>query len=271
MEDRVRIVRFDALEPSWTVKRATEPGTMRWLVSWLGGAAGFVNFNPANAAHSERAAMGFMCMPAGNRQAGLHKHTVAEIYVILQGEIEGFDHTGVSHRAGPLDCIAIPAGVPHGVRTVGTADLHLVWVHDAPERLGLSVYMDSASPGDSADHIQIVKFAAQEPSWTPGDPASHATSCWRIGYLGDGVGEAPNTRVRLGLVTIPSGHRHVIDTAGHARTAVCTAGRVTALCSGATETFGYLDAVHVPAGLPARFINHADSPARMLWLDETAQ
>jgi mannose-6-phosphate isomerase-like protein (cupin superfamily) len=270
MQDGVQIVRFDALEPSWAVKRATEPGYMRWLVSWLGGAAGFVNFNPGVALQSDQAAMGFMYMPAGNRQAGLHKHTVAEIYVILQGEIEGFDHTGVSHRAGPLDCIAIPAGVPHGVRTVGTTDLHLVWVHDGPERVGQSVYMDGASPGDSADTIQIVHFAGQEPLWTQDDPASSSTACRRIGYLGNGSGEAANTRVRLGLTTIPSGHQHVIDAADHARTAVCTAGRVTAFGRGAPQTFGYLDAVHVPTGVPARFINHANLPARMLWLDKAA-
>lgn len=41
------------------------------------------------------------------------------------------------------------------MRTLGTEDLHLVWVHDAPERLGVSIYMDTAQPGDSNPHIGV--------------------------------------------------------------------------------------------------------------------
>jgi citrate synthase len=45
-------------------------------------------------------------------------HSVTEIYVILKGGVESFDGVGRVHRAGPLDCLYIPAGVPHGVRAV---------------------------------------------------------------------------------------------------------------------------------------------------------
>ena len=123
----------------------------------MGGPPGTVNFNPAQAAQSETAAVGFMAMPQGNRQAGLHIHSVTEIYVILKGEIEGYDHTGVPHRAGPGDCIYIPAGVPHGVRTVGDEDLHLIWVHDAIERLGVNRYdvavLDRDMPHRTGDEV----------------------------------------------------------------------------------------------------------------------
>ncbi len=271
MTPQPKLIRFADLEPSWTVKQATEPGFMRWLVSWLGGPPGFVNFNPGLAADSSRTAMGFMAMPQGNRQAGLHKHSVTEIYVILQGEIEGFDHTGVPHRAGPLDCIVIPAGVPHGVRTCGTADLHLMWAHDAPERVGVSAYMDTAQPGDSDEHIHVVRMRDQEPSWRLPGAMQAGTMRWQVGYVGSGPGEVGNPLVSLGMTCIPSGNLDRITAASHDRLYLCVGDAVIARSEQWTETLHYLDAVHVPAGGSMVFWNHGDTPARLLWLYEQGQ
>jgi hypothetical protein len=96
-----------------------------------------------------------MRMPVGNRQAGVHVHSVTEIYVILRGEVESFDGVGNRHRAGPLDCLYIPAGVPHGVRTVGAVDLELIWVHDAIERVGVSSYLDGPGPFPAKDEVRL--------------------------------------------------------------------------------------------------------------------
>lgn len=266
MGDAPKLIRFAELEPAWAVKRATEPGFLRWLVSWMGGPQGYVNFNPDQAAQSERAAMGFMAMPQGNRQAGLHKHSVAEIYVILKGEIEGYDHTGVPHRAGPFDCIYIPAGVPHGVRTCGTEDLHLVWVHDAIERVGVSVYVDSAAPDDSDQSIRIVRLSDQPPC-LPGT-ATPRGMAWRVGYVGDGPGEVPNPGIQLGLTTLMSGAIDRIGSAASNRLLLNIGGGQVVRCQDWTQTLSYLDAVHVPAGSTATIWNCRDAPARLLCLDE---
>ncbi len=264
MTAQPRLIRFAQLEPAWTVKQATEPGFMRWLVSWMGGPPGFVNFNPGIAADSDRTAMGFMAMPQGNRQAGLHKHGVTEIYVILKGEIEGFDHTGVPHRAGPMDCIYIPAGVPHGVRTLGTEDLHLVWVHDAPERLGVSVYMDTAQHSDSNERISVVRLKKQEPRWTRQGGATR----WQVGYVGSGPGEVDNPLVRLGATFIPSGNQDRLEPVSYARLFLCVGDRVVARSSQWTEPLAYLDAVHIPPSRSLTFWNSGNAPACVLWLEE---
>lgn len=266
MSTAPKLIRFAELEPAWAVKQATEPGFLRWLVSWMGGPPGTVNFNPDQAVESQRAAVGFMAMPQGNRQAGLHKHSVTEIYVILKGEIEGYDHTGVPHRAGPLDCIYIPAGVPHGVRTCGTEDLHLVWVHDAIERLGVSVYVDKAAPDDSAESICIVRLADQPPQW--GNRARGDGLRWGAGYVGDGPGEVPNRRVRLGLTHLLSGGIDRLEALPEDRLLLNVGGNVVARSPDWTQTLSYLDAVHVPAGSTATLWNAGDSPARLLWLHE---
>ncbi|MGI4954052.1 MAG: cupin domain-containing protein [Janthinobacterium lividum] len=263
------VIRFDTLEPSWAVKRATEPGFHRWLVSWLGGQDGTVNFNPGQAAQSRRAAMGFMAMPRGNRQAGVHVHSVAEIYVILKGEIEGFDHTGVPHRAGPFDCIHIPAGVPHGVRTVGGEDLHLVWVHDAIERLGVSQYLDAAAPDATTERIRIVSVPDGGFAASGGGPAGR-----RVGYVGDGAGEVPNAGIRLGLHSLPSGAAGRFEAGGEsggevgASILLNVGGVAVVRLADRTETLGYLDAVHLPPGTGATIWNSRDAPVRLLRLDE---
>ena len=265
------LLRFKDLQPAWTVPRATEPGFMRWLVSWLGGPEGYVNFNRDCAAASERASMGFMAMPAGNRQAGLHKHTVTEIYVILQGEVESIDHTGQSHFAGPLDCISIPAGVPHGVRTCGTQDLHLVWVHDAIEKLGLSVYVDSAQPSDSDARISIVRAPDLEPCWDAPRAREGGFLRWSISYIGSRPGSATNPRVSLGITWILPGNRDDLAPVAHARTLLLVHGSAVANLDHGNTVLAYLDAIHLPAGEALAIRALGDTPAGILWLAEAAE
>ena len=107
------IVRFNDLEPVWYLPRAKEPGFMRWLVTWLGGPEGYVNPSRGVAAENQDMAVGYMSLAVGQRQDGLHAHTVAEIYVVLAGQLLGWDGRGESHLAGPGDCVYIPKGDCH--------------------------------------------------------------------------------------------------------------------------------------------------------------
>ena len=106
-----------------------------------------------------------MRMPVGNRQSGVHIHSVTEICVFLKGEAESFDGVGVTHHAGPFDCLYVPAGVPHGVRTVGDMDLELIWLHDAIERNGVSTYQNASGPFPSKDEVKLVSLAYLVPDW----------------------------------------------------------------------------------------------------------
>jgi mannose-6-phosphate isomerase-like protein (cupin superfamily) len=256
------LIRFSELEPSWAVKRAREPGFLRWLVSWMGGPDSTVNFNPAQAAQSAVAAVGFMAMPVGNRQAGLHNHSVAEIYVILKGEIEGYDHTGTPHRAGPSDCIYIPAGVPHGVKTVGSEDLHLIWVHDAIERLGVSVYLEDEASAHSDQHIQIVSSSGRfRPTHANGRVETS-------GYVGHGSGDIPNAAIQLGVMRLLSGAIETIEPAASGRLFIGIAGEMSVRCSGWTHKLAYLDGMHLPPGASATVWNSGDLSSDLLCVVE---
>jgi mannose-6-phosphate isomerase-like protein (cupin superfamily) len=110
------IIRYVDLEPQWHVPGAKEPGFMRYLINWTGGPAGHINPNRGTAVVSENTVVGMMNLPVGQRQKGLHYHSVCEIYIILRGNLEGYDGRGHITRVGPLDCMVIPAGVPRKFR-----------------------------------------------------------------------------------------------------------------------------------------------------------
>ena len=114
-----RLVRNRDLAPSWIVLRAREPGFQRSLITWMGGPEGYINTNPGVAIESGHCAVGLMDMPVGNRQPGVHTHTIDEIYVILEGHCESFDGVGATHlgraveySSGLLSCTRIRRQVP---------------------------------------------------------------------------------------------------------------------------------------------------------------
>ena len=175
-----RIVRFRDLVPSWETKQAREAGYMRWLVTWLGGPAGHINTNPGTAIENTQCAVGMMYLPVGQRQAGRHIHGVTEIYVVLQGELEGFDASGHPHRAGPMDCTYIPEGCPHGVRNCGMEDVILIWAHDGIERNGTAVYYDDDHLFNHAPPIELVRFADLQPDWSDPGARTPGTMRWSV-------------------------------------------------------------------------------------------
>lgn len=109
MSVAVSLVRFTELEPSWDVKRATEPGFMRWVVSWLGGPPGFVNFNPGVAADSARTAAGLMgFLPSGNRDAR-EPEAFDRLFLCVGARIVARHGTGTD-ALSYLDAVHVPAG-----------------------------------------------------------------------------------------------------------------------------------------------------------------
>jgi glyoxylate utilization-related uncharacterized protein len=93
-----------------------------------------VNPNQGTAAISQDVVVGLMNLPVGQKQKGINYHSVAEINIILRGELEGYDANGHISRAGPLDYMYIPPGIPQSVRNCGTEDYNLMWVHERPQK-----------------------------------------------------------------------------------------------------------------------------------------
>ncbi len=83
-----------------------------------GGAEGYLNENRETGLISDRGHAGIMHLTSGCRQFGVHEHTITEIYVILQGEVESIE-PGRTQKAGPLDVLYMPPKAPHAVRASG--------------------------------------------------------------------------------------------------------------------------------------------------------
>lgn len=214
----VQVVPFDSLEPQWHVPGAKEGGYLRYLTSWVGGPQGFVNPNFGKGALvSEELVTGYMKLMVGCRQKGTHAHTVTEIYIILKGEIEGFDGTDEKHRAGPMDCVYIPKGVPHGVRNCSSEDLELLWIHDGIEVKGASTYYYTKETTPNIGGVQVIKFNNLMPHWAAPSCQVKPHLRYAVSYVGgkDGyINTNPEDAVisdktALGINVIFPGNRQV--------------------------------------------------------------
>lgn len=272
------IIRWKDLEPSWHLPNQV-PGLMRWMLSWVAGPEGYYNSNPGHAVLSHDASVGFMHIPSGNRQKGRHNHGVTEIYVILRGEVLGWDGYGNAHRAGPLDCIYIPGGVPHGVRSYGEEPVDLIWVHDAIERKGTSKYWDESMPNpqdESKAEIKVVPLKDLEPNWNHEHVKEPGQMHWNINWVGGVEGSTnfngqlavPNDKVAVGLRVIPPGHKQVISSLLNAELNVIIRGKVVVDIGNGYEELQKMDAVYVPAGNSRTIRNHGDEPSYIVWVHE---
>ncbi|GAC1338991.1 MAG: hypothetical protein NVSMB18_06370 [Acetobacteraceae bacterium] len=270
-----RIVHFRDLEATWSTRQAREPGYMRWLVTWVGGPDGHINTNPGIAIESTQCAIGMMYLPRGQRQAGKHTHGVAEIYVVLDGTLEGFAATGRSHRAGPLDCTFIPAGCPHGVRNCGTDDVVLVWVHDGIERSDAAVYFPDDHQFDEVPTMDLVRFADLQPDWSAPGAREPGTMRWSVNWVGGLAGSpgadlgaaAHNDRVAVGMTVLEPGHRIPAASLAVTRFYLVIQGEAIADIGAGAVTLGRLDGLQIPAGEAAALRNNGPACVRLLWVD----
>lgn len=261
MADAIRIVRNRDLEPTWTVLRAKEPGFMRSLITWMGGPDGYINTNPGVAIESRHCAVGLMDMGPGQRQPGVHTHSMVEIYVILDGMVESFDGVGNRHTAGPLDCLYIPKGVPHGVRTVGDKPVKLLWVNDAIEKWGVSRYQEGPGPhpAENGEIVRLIRFNDLEPDWSAPRAKEAGFLRWRVSWAGSashatGANFNPgiaaiNERVGVSLTAVSPANRLLRDeTARGDRLLVVTRGRGILATGRERVEIGPQDAAFCPAG-----------------------
>ncbi len=256
MKNSARIVRHSDLEAFWGVLRATEPGYMRSLITWMGGPPGHINTNPEQAIESLNCAVGLMDMAAGNRQPGVHTHTMTEIYVIIEGEVESIDGYGRKHRAGPLDCLYIPKGVPHGVRTVGDTGVRLVWLNDAIEKLGAAVYAEGPGPHPADADVTVIAFKSLEPNWSAERAKEAGFMRWNITWVGNqrtGTNYNPehaahNPRIGLSLCAVLPANKMCDEASGSNQLYVIVKGAGVATVGGKPEALDRLDAIFCPAG-----------------------
>jgi len=280
----VEIIPFDSLEPRWTVPGAKEGGFLRYLKSWVGGPEGYVNPNlNMGSVVSEDSSVGYMKLMTGCRQKGVHSHTIVEIYIILRGEIEGYDGKGHKHHAGPMDCVYIPEGVPHAVRNSGREDLDLIWIHDGLEKKSNIVYYHNEADTPKLDGVQVIKFNSLEPHWGAPRAQEHPFLRYAVSYVGGTNGftnynpeqATISEKCALGLEVIYPGSRQVSQSLPANQCYVVVEGKALVTTrkgqKARVKALGMLDAIWVPAGRVHSLSNPGEKPLWLLWTHEKPQ
>jgi quercetin dioxygenase-like cupin family protein len=80
--------------------------------------------------------------------APLHKHTVEETMLVLEGTVwvcVGDER----YTVGPQHTVIIPAGAPHAWGNSGPGVAKLLWAFGGPDPFGDSIYLEGAPPACS--------------------------------------------------------------------------------------------------------------------------
>jgi mannose-6-phosphate isomerase-like protein (cupin superfamily) len=122
------VVRWDDLEPHWGAPQATEAGTMRWSVSWVGGGEHRLNLNPGRAVQHDQVALGATVIPAANVETPQSWDSVRCVQVVNgRLRVEGHPELGVLEA---LDVLVVPRNYVHALRPVGREGARYVWWHE---------------------------------------------------------------------------------------------------------------------------------------------
>lgn len=271
------VIRFDELQPTWNTMHAREDGHIRWITSYYGGTSGQINDNPETGLVSDRTAAGMMWLAAGNRQFGVHEHTVAEIYVILQGQVESIE-PGRTQQAGPLDCLYMPPQAPHAVRAVGDEDVVLLWCHDENERTGLSQYYDEEDDrwGSGTPAVKLVRWSDLESRQDGPGALVGGTMRRSAKWVGSPDGDFPvdpavsavSERISIGCTVIPAGNAHVPHAHPFAEHYVVLQGRAMVSGSESRAILGTRDYVGFAAGSTHAVRAVGVEPVHLLWIQE---
>lgn len=277
------VIPFHELEPSWHVPSAKVPGFMRWLVSWVGGPEGFVNPNLGRAIVGNKIGVGYMYLPIGQRQEGLHYHSITEIYIILKGQVQSYEGlSGESTLAGPMDCVYIPKGVPHGVRNCGTEDVELLWLHDGIEAKGVTVYchtQEDLQQAPSQEPIVTISLKDLEPCWDLPRAKEPEFLRWVVNWVGGPQGHTDynqtvsikSGKMSLGMTTILPGHKQPVHSHEVGKVYVVVGGKGLVNYGEGIRQLGYLDGVYLPPHTGHSLRNHGTQTLRVVWALESIE
>jgi mannose-6-phosphate isomerase-like protein (cupin superfamily) len=276
------VIRATELQPHSKSPHSSEGPYMRRLISWVGGdpEAGLINDNPESGLVSDRTVTGVLWLNQGHRQFGVHNHTVAEIFVVLQGTVESLEPGGRRHVAGPLDCLYMQPGVPHAVRAIGEEDVIFLWIHDALEPAeGYSDYWisedEATDQGDA--RIVLVRWDDLEPCWDLPLASQGGHQRWSVSWIGgpDGylhhnrVAGVTSDRIGLGATVLEPGNREPAHTHDVPEHMIIVRGRASA--PDGSAPLGPLDFVLIPPGVEHGLRSLGPDPLYVVWVREDVE
>lgn len=273
------VLRFDDLDRPWDIApRSNEPGHLRWLMTYVGGPPGHLHEHPETGLVAERAIMGMMGLPVGQRQYGLHRHTTTEIYLVLRGRVESIESQGHRQIAGPLDLLYIPAEAAHAVRTVGDEDALVLFLHDEHEPLGQSRYVTDDDPSLVDDPLrpQLVRWDDLEPWWDAADARRAGSLRWSVAWIAPDNGavainpgaSAISPTVGMGATTILASQVAPAATWPLVRYLMVVEGRGRIVEHPELGTLAPFDTVVVPRGHAHSLRPVGLDPLRVVWFHE---
>jgi len=112
-------------------------------------------------------ACGLYRLRKGEAEPDYHYHDCDEYIIVVEGEADLLLE-GETHRAGPRNCVCIPAGGKHRVLQAHE-DLTLVWIYDALEgasREGHIPVSGSESKVPGVSIVKMWKWPAEKPAWS---------------------------------------------------------------------------------------------------------
>lgn len=190
-----------------------------------------------------------------------HLHSCSEAITVLSGEALVVV-AGRRYRIGRLDCIHVPAGIPHlvqNLRADGELVAHWAFAAAAPQRMFLDgpvsfVERDLENPGAS-DPEYVRRFS--------GDGYEPTEGTWfrdlfarRFGAEGICGGYG---RFAKGS-SLPC-HTHVYD-----ESITILSGNAACMVQGSKYEMTGVSTAFVPEGKPHRFLNSGDTEMEMLWV-----
>lgn len=103
---------------------------MHYMLSYVGGKEGRLNFNRGASVESDIIGIGLLVVEPGHEQISRNVPT-AEVYVLVRGK--AIINFGIENEElGHLDGVYLPAGHTRSIRNHGTEPTYNVWVHEQP-------------------------------------------------------------------------------------------------------------------------------------------
>ncbi len=191
-----------------------------------------------------------------------HLHDCSEAITVLSGEAVVV-LAGRGYRLSRLDCVHVPAGVPHVVQNARTDQglvAHWSFASASPQRMfidGVVTFEDrglgSPGPGDPENLRRFAAADGYEPAEGTWFTDLFARRFGAVGICG-GYG-----RFSKGS-SLPC-HMHVYD-----ESITILSGSATCMVQGSRYEMTAVSTAFVPQGKPHRFLNSGENEMEMLWV-----